>query len=160
MITIIVAVADNGVIGNANDMPWRSATDFAFFRQQTIGKPLIMGRRTFEAIGNALAKRRNIIITRNEGFDEPDTERAASLCDAIELAKDAPEIMIGGGGQIYREAIGIADRVLITRMHTSPDGDTIFPELDIAVWNCTVARREAPGPRDTHAMTFETWVRR
>lgn len=160
MITIIAAVADNGVIGAGNDLPWRCPTDFAYFKRMTLGKPLIMGRKTFQSIGKALPDRPNIVITRDAAFKASDIATVDSLEAALALAGEADEIMIGGGGEIYRQALPLADRLLITRIHAAPEGDTRFPDIDTDTWQRSEAREEPAGPRDSHAMTFEVWERR
>lgn len=164
-IVIIAAVAENGVIGADNDLPWHCPTDFKFFKQMTIGKPLIMGRRTFESIGKPLPNRPNIIVTRDIDYAVEGAYVIPGLAPAItfaaELCRDigSDEIMIGGGGTLYEQAMPLADRMLITRIHAAPDGDTIFPDIEETLWVRTSKREEIAGDRDSHDMTFEIWSR-
>ena len=159
-ITIIAAVAENGVIGVDNDLPWRCPTDFAFFKRTTMGKPLVMGRKTFQSLGKALPGRTNIVVTRDPAFSAPDIVVEPSLEAALTAAGEADEVMIGGGGEIYRQAMPLADRLLITRIHVAPEGDTIFPAIPPEDWDLVEERHVEPGPKDSHAMTFQTWDRR
>ncbi|MEK9775907.1 MAG: dihydrofolate reductase [Quisquiliibacterium sp.] len=149
-VTIVVARARNGVIGRDNALAWRLPEDLAHFRATTLGHPLIMGRRTFESIGRPLPGRRTIIVTRDPGWTHPGCERAASVHDAIELAGtpgDDPKIscdeaMIVGGGQIYAEAMPLADRIVLTEIDGEFQGDTWFDAPNPASWEL-VQRREA-----------------
>lgn len=135
-VAIIAAVARNGVIGNRGALPWRLPSDFAFFKRQTMGRPLIMGRKTFEGIGKPLPGRTSIVVTRNRDFAPEGAMVVASLGLALEAAQasDPNEVMIGGGGELYREAIPIADRLYITHVDLEPDGDTTFPAIDPTIW--------------------------
>lgn len=130
MISLIVAHDEQRVIGYKNGMPWHLPGDLKYFKEQTMGKPTIMGRKTFESIGRPLPGRRNIIITRNESYQADGIETVASLDEALVLARDVPEIMIIGGEQIFRLALPIADRLYITAIHHSFTGDTFFPEYE------------------------------
>ena len=139
-VALIAAVAENGVIGADGAIPWRLPTDFAFFKRMTLGKPLIMGRKTFESIGRPLPGRTNIVVSRQRGY-QPDGVIVIDTLDAaldhaqtIAVADRVDEVMIGGGAQIYREAMGLADRLYITRVALAPDGDTRFPLIDEKVW--------------------------
>lgn len=160
IISIIVAVARNGVIGRDGKMPWHNPSELAYFKATTMGKPVIMGRKTYQSIGRPLPGRRNIVVTRDPGFAAPGVEMAASLDAAIALATTtspgfaAPdEIMIIGGGQIYAEALPRAARVYLTRIDAAPEGDATFPALDPARWRET-ARRDLPqGPKDQFPAT-------
>lgn len=139
-ISLIAAVAANDVIGVDNDMPWRLSTDLKRFKSVTMGKPIIMGRRTFESVGKALPGRLNVVVTRNQGLELEGAVVAASLDDAIIVAKveafktGQDELMITGGGQIYASAMELADRLYITHVDARPDGDTYFPKIDEAEW--------------------------
>ena len=139
-VAIIAAVAENGVIGAGGTIPWRLPTDFAFFKRTTMGKPLIMGRKTFESIGRPLPGRTNIVVTRQTGY-QPDgvlviDSLMAALAHAqtIAAADNAVEVMIGGGAEIYREALPLADRLYITHVGLAPEGDTRFPAIDPELW--------------------------
>lgn len=141
--SLIVAVADNGVIGSNNQLPWRISADLKYFKQVTLGKPIIMGRLTFESIGKPLPGRTNIVMTRDTRWQADGVERASDLTEALAIANkiaDASaleEVMIIGGASIYREALPQADRLYLTRVHTQVDGDAFFPELDLSEWRET-----------------------
>lgn len=153
--SIIVAVADNRVIGNAGDLPWRISSELKNFRRLTMGKPLVMGRKTFESIGGPLDGRDMIIVTRNSGFEASGAHIVPTLEAGIETGKrlaadrGVDEVMVIGGGEIYRAALGLADRIYLSEIHTRPDGDTTFPELDSGVWQETSRETFAAGPKDS-----------
>lgn len=130
MISLIVAHDKNYVIGLNNDMPWHLPGDLAYFKRVTMGKPIIMGRNTFESIGRALPGRRNIVISRNADYQASGAEVVHSLEEAIALVSDQPEIMIIGGQQIFTQALPIADRLYITKIDHEFEGDTFFPEYE------------------------------
>jgi len=138
--SLIVAVADNGVIGCNNQLPWRISADLKYFKQVTLGKPIIMGRLTYESIGKPLPGRTNIVMTRDTVWQADGVERASDLNQALAIAKKIAddsgleEVMIIGGATIYREALPQADRLYLTRVHTEVDGDAFFPELDLSEW--------------------------
>lgn len=127
MISLIVAHDKNRVIGYENKMPWHLPGELKYFKETTMGKPMIMGRKTFESIGRPLPGRRNIVITRNKNYDVEGIELASSLEEAIQMAKDAEEIMIIGGEQIFKLSMEIADRLYITHIEHEFEGDTFFP---------------------------------
>ena len=150
LVSIIVAAADNGVIGNAGGMPWHLPSDLKRFRALTLGKPVIMGRKTFQSLPKALDGRDNIVITRDSGFRPDGAIIAASLEAALLIGRElaegrgGEEIMVIGGGEIYRQALPVTDRVYLTRVQASPAGDAVFPPLDPAQWRIV---REEPLPR-------------
>lgn len=152
-ITLIAAVARNGVIGADNAMPWHLPEDFAFFKRTTMGHPMIMGRRTFESIGRVLPGRRTIVITRQPGWFHAGVETAHSFAEALALAGPADEVFVCGGGAIYREAMPWAHRLLITEVDRSPAGDVLFPEIDASAW-----REVSREPRD--GFTWMAYERR
>lgn len=133
-ISIIVARAANGTIGNNGRMPWRLPEDLEFFKQTTMGKPIIMGRKTRESIGRPLPGRRNIVISRNSDYVAEGTEVVSSLQEAIALFGAGDEVMVIGGGQIYKEALPIADTAWITQIEVEFEGDTFFPDLNSDEW--------------------------
>lgn len=129
MISLMVAHDPNRVIGKDNQLPWHIPEDLAYFKKHTIGKGIVMGRNTFESIGRPLPKRRNIIVSRNEGYKAEGADVVHSLEDAIQLAKEVhEEIMVIGGEQIFRSILPKADRLYITLIQKPFDGDTFFPE--------------------------------
>ena len=130
MISLIVALDQNRVIGLNNAMPWHLPGELQYFKETTMGKPIIMGRKTFESIGRPLPGRRNIVITRNPQYDAQGIELAYSLEEAIKLAGDVEEIMIIGGQQIFTESLPLADRLYITEIDYAFEGDTYFPDYE------------------------------
>ncbi|MGG5260733.1 dihydrofolate reductase [Phycicoccus avicenniae] len=136
-VSLIAAVARNGVIGSDQAMPWHIPEDFAFFKRTTMGHPLVMGRLTFEAIGRVLPGRRTIVITRQPDWSHAEVETAHSLVEAISLAGPADEVFVAGGGQVYAEAMPYAHRLLVTEVFDEPDGDVHFPPIDPGTWRET-----------------------
>lgn len=165
-IAMIAAVGSNGVIGAGNAMPWRLPSDFAHFKRTTMGKPLIMGRKTFESIGKALPGRINIVVTRQKGY-QPDGVLVIDSLDAaidhartIARAEGVDEVFIGGGGELYREAMPLADRLYITEVDLAPQGDTVFPSIDHNVW-VVVDEPEVPlTGKDTASFRVKVYERR
>ena len=125
----------NRLIGKNNALPWHLPADLAFFKQTTMGKPIIMGRKTFTSIGKALPGRKNIVVTRDSSFKAPDCEIAASIDHAITLAEESAEVMLIGGASLYQQTIERADIIYLTLIHHAFDGDTWFPEIDKKTWN-------------------------
>jgi len=136
LISAIYAVAENGVIGRHNEMPWYLPADFKHFKKTTIGSPIIMGRKTYDSIGRPLPSRTNIVISRNKALKIDGCLVANSLVDAIMLAKvEAPdEIFIAGGATIYREAMSVVNRIYQTVVHISPIGDSFFQLANPEKW--------------------------
>lgn len=159
-IALVVAVAENGVIGWQGGLAWHQSSDLKFFRKVTMNKPLIMGRKTFESIGKPLDGRDNIVITRNTAFEAPGILVAANLEDALEMAREkartrgVDEISIIGGAQIYALALPKADRIYLSEIHASPEGDTFFPKIDKSQWRETSRERHAAGPKDSADYSF------
>ncbi len=140
MISLIVAASINNVIGVQGQLPWRLSGDLKRFKALTMGKPIVMGRRTWESIGRALPGRQNIVVTRQTGFRADGCDVVASTDAAIDAAGDAEEVMIIGGGEIYRQFLPLADRIYLTRVKVELQGDADFPSLDEGEW--TVAAEE------------------
>jgi len=132
IISIIVAKATNNAIGKDNCLLWHISQDLKRFKALTLSHPIVMGRKTFESIGRPLPGRRNIVISRN--FSHDGVEVASSLQEALLMCKDDEEVFITGGGQIYKQAIDIADRLYITDVFCEPEADTYFPEIDLSKW--------------------------
>lgn len=152
-IALVVAVAENGVIGAGGALPWRIADDLAFFKRVTLGKPVIMGRKTCQSIGKPLPGRLNIVVTRDRNYAPQGVETAPSLgaalarAQAAAIALGASEIAVIGGAEIYAAALPLADRIYFTRVHASPTGDTFFPHLPEAEWRATrLGMAEADDP--------------
>jgi len=143
-ITLVAAVADNGVIGSAGGIPWRIPEDFAHFKQVTLGHTLVMGRATYDSIGRPLPGRTTIVLTRDPEWSAPGVLVAASLEEALTLAADLPgEVMVAGGSAVYAAALPLADAQILTEVHLSPEGDTCYPDWDRTAW---VEVRRVPGP--------------
>ena len=151
-LSLIAAVARNGVIGAGNALPWQLSSDLKRFKTITMGKPVIMGRKTYDSIGKPLAGRTNIVVSRRVGFAPEGVIVAPTLDAAITAAKSDvqprgdKEIFVIGGGSIYREAIDRADRLYITHVEAAVDGDTRFPPIDPADWQAIHARARARRP--------------
>lgn len=151
-----MAVARNGVIGRGGTLPWRLSSDLKTFRRLTMGKPVIMGRRTFQSLPKVLDGRLNIVVTRDRGFRAEGALVVADLAAALAAAREnaletgADEITVIGGADIYAQVLPLADRIYWTEVHANPDGDTRFPPLDPMQWSA-VAREAIPrGPKDDH----------
>ncbi len=151
IVSIIVAVAKNGVIGVGGDLPWHLSEDLKYFKAVTMGKPIVMGRKTFDSIGRPLPGRRNIVISRNEKLHLEGAEVVSSLSDAIALVGGVEEVMIIGGAQIYAHALLQADRVYLTEVDMKPKGDAYFSAINPDDWQ-EVSRRhvEAVGDGPAH----------
>lgn len=157
-IFLVVAVADNGVIGVGGGMPWHLSADFRRLKALTMGKPLVMGRKTFDSLPGVLPGRRHIVITRDHGWSAEGAEVVHSLEEALKLA-NAPHIAIFGGAEIYTLALPLADRIELTEVHAAPAGDTRFPEFDRSEWSETL-REAHPADGRNPAFDFVTLVRK
>ena len=142
MIALVAAMAENRVIGKDNAMPWHLPAELAHFKALTMGKPLVMGRKTHESIGRPLPGRRNIVLSRSQAF--PGCEQARSVDEALALCADAPEIMVIGGEEIYRLFMERAQRQYLTLVHQSPEGDAFYPPFAEGEWT-EVSREEKEG---------------
>jgi dihydrofolate reductase len=163
-LSIIVAATENNAIGKDNQMLWNLPEDMKFFKNTTWGFPLIMGRKTFEALGNKpLPGRFNIVISRQPGYNagNPDVQEADSLFRAIDLAEktDSKVAFIGGGGQIYKESILLSDIIYMTRVSTKLDGDAFFPEIPTDIFSLTHSMKVPADERHAYGMDFQTWTR-
>lgn len=165
-IVLVAAVGENNVIGRDGQLPWKIRSDLRHFRALTLDKPVIMGRKTFESIGKALDRRGNIVITRDPDFSAAGVEIAASLPAALDLARadakrrGANEIMIIGGADIFAAAMPLADRLEITHVHASPEGDVCFPAIDMKHWYEDRREKREAGPDDSADYTVATYLRR
>jgi len=144
-VSLIVAASANNVIGVRGELPWRLPADLRRFKQVTTGKPIVMGRLTWDSIGRPLPNRQNIVISRNPDFTATGCDIVASPDEAVEMAGDVEELMIIGGGQLYREFLPRAQRIYLTRVAVHIAGDASFPELEAGEWSET--SRE-PHPAD------------
>ena len=161
MMSFVVAVSRNGVIGREGALPWHISSDLRRFKEITMGKPVIMGRKTWDSLPRKpLPGRRNIVITRQPGFAAEGAETATTPEDALRLAGDAPEVAVIGGGEIYRLFWPAADRLYLTEVDLEIEGDTHFPAVDPAEWQ-EVAREVYPrGERDSASFILRTLDRR
>jgi dihydrofolate reductase len=141
---IIAAMARNRAIGRDGGMPWHLPRELKHFKETTMGKPIVMGRRTWESIGRPLPGRQNIVVTRNPSFRAAGCEAAVSLAAAVDLAR-GEEVMIIGGGELYREALAHADRMILTVVDCEPEADTWFPRWRDGEWRETALRTEPAG---------------
>lgn len=157
MMSYVVAVARNGVIGREGGLPWHISSDLKRFKEITMGKPVIMGRKTWDSLPRKpLPGRRNIVITRQKGFTADGAEVAATPADALRLAGDAPEVAVIGGGEVYRLFWPHVDRIYLTEVDLDVAGDTHFPVLDPAEWR-EVARETHPkGERNSASFILRT----
>ncbi len=139
-VVLVVAVGKNGVIGGEGRLPWRLPSDLKRFKAVTMGKPMLMGRRTFEAIGRPLPGRETIVLTRDPVFSSPGIHVAHTLNDGLIRAAEcartmgASEVIVAGGGELYRQTLGIASRLDVTQVDLSPDGDATFPHINETIW--------------------------
>lgn len=163
-VALVVAVAENGVIGRAGDLPWRLREDLRRFRRLTDGHVVIVGRRTQESIvrrlGGPLPGRRTIVLSRRAGYRLPGCEVARTLDGALQLARGEEEVYVIGGAEIYREALSRADRIYLTRVHAAVEGDTFFPPLNRDEWRVTPLGEHPKDSENEYACTFELLERR
>ena len=165
-IVLIVAVADNGVIGARGALPWRLKSDMQRLKALTIGKPVVMGRKTFASIGRPLPGRTNIVVTRDANFRARGVAvtnsftgaRAVALGDA--LRRRATDIAVIGGAEIYQQWMDMADRLEVTEVHARPEGDTYFAAIDAASWEEVARVRNPAGPDDSADFSYVTYRRR
>ena len=162
---LVAAVARNGVIGGHNRLPWRLSSDLRRFKALTMGKPLVMGRKTFQSIGRPLPGRETIVLTRDRDFSAPGVRVAHDLESALALARDraaamgADAIVIAGGGELYAETIGRADRLAITEVALEPEGDVRFPAIDPRQWREAKREPGIRGPKDEADFSFVDYAR-
>ena len=165
-LVLVAAVAENGVIGQGGALPWRLKSDMKLFRAATMGKPVVMGRRTYLSIARLLVGRTNIVVSRDPAFEAPGVVAAPSVEAALTVARgDAlrrgvGEIAIIGGANIYAQTIDRADRLVITRVHLQPSGDTTFPAIDPAIWRERERTPHDAGPDDDAGFAVVVYERR
>lgn len=155
-VALVVAVARNGVIGAGGDLVWRISDDLKWFKKVTMGKPIVMGRKTYESIGKPLPGRANIVITRNPDYAPEGVSVVRTVEAALDLAREegADEICIIGGGEIYAQTLPLADRIYLTRVDAAPEGDVFFPNLDETTWRATRESVCEKSDRNEHACEF------
>jgi dihydrofolate reductase len=154
-LSIVVAASENNVIGVRNELPWRLPDDLRRFKALTMGKPILMGRKTFESIGKPLPGRTNLVVTRQQGWVAAGCVVASSIAEAIERA-DAPEVMVIGGAQIYAEVLPAVNTIHLTRVHTIIEGDAHFPKLASDKWIECSKEYHSADERHAYAFTFVT----
>ncbi|NHN77804.1 dihydrofolate reductase [Azotobacter chroococcum] len=163
-LALIAAVAANGVIGRDNKMPWHLPADLRHFKASTLGKPIVMGRKTWDSLGRPLPGRLNLVVSRQPGLALEGAETFASLeaalsrADAWGRAQGAGEIMLIGGAQLYAQALPLAERLYLTRIDLAPQGDACFPAWDSADWRLA-SREEHPATAEAPGHAFEVWER-
>jgi dihydrofolate reductase len=164
-LSLLVAIAENGIIGREGELPWHIAADLRRFKRLTMGHAILMGRKTWESIGRSLPGRTSIIITNQMNYDPGDgrTLVARSLDEAVELAKQADceqdHLFIIGGAAIYRDALPRADRLYLTRVHANVEGDVSFPPVDWSQWELREQSRHTADPLNDYDYTFEMYER-
>jgi dihydrofolate reductase len=164
-IIIVAAVAENGVIGRGNALPWRLKSDMAHFRALTMGKPVVLGRKTFASIGKPLPGRTTIAISRDENFSAagivvaPNLDAGLAAARGDALRRKASAIIVAGGADIYVQALPLATRLIITEVRKRVDGDTRFPAIDPQIWRETARSEHEPGPQDEAAFASVTYER-
>ena len=158
-VSIIVAMAENGVIGRDMDLPWHISADLKRFKALTMGHHIVMGRKTFESIGRLLPGRTTVIVTRQSDYQVDGAVIVNSLEAAQAAATDDSELFIIGGGQVYEIALPLADRLHVTRVHTEVDGDTSFPAIDWDQWELVSAERHGADEKNDYDFTFESYQR-
>lgn len=160
MVSIIVAVAQNGVIGADNKLIWHISEDLKRFKAITTGHPVIMGRKTFESLGRPLPNRRNIVVTRNPHYPEEGFEVADSLGEALGMFSSEEEVFVIGGAEIYRQAMPFADRFYLTEVYHDYEGDTYFPQWNKADWELVSEERHEHGEKFPHPYAFLDYRRK
>jgi dihydrofolate reductase len=166
MISFVVAIAQNGVIGRDNDLPWRLSSDLKRFKSITMGKPIIMGRKTWDSLGRPLPGRTNIVITRDPAFSADGVISVRSVDEALLVAgshadaNDVGEICIIGGGEIFRQSLGRADRLYVTKVLADVEGDVHFPAIDPAIWSELSSEEIPAGEKDNYPTRYIVYERR
>ncbi|AHV97696.1 dihydrofolate reductase [Paenibacillus sabinae] len=158
-ISLIWAMGDKGVIGKGGGMPWHLPRDFAFFKSETMGKTMLMGRKTWDSLGGkALPGRKSVILTRDKSFAPEGAKTVHNLEDALELGRGEDELMVIGGAEVYRMTLPFADKLIVTRIEESFDGDTFFPETDWSKWREVSSEqgvRDEKNPYDYRFVVYE-----
>lgn len=160
-ISLVVAAATNNGIGKDGKMPWHLPNDMKHFKNVTWGMPVVMGRKTFESLGKVLPGRKNIVITRQPDWKAAGTVVVKNIEDALFVAKqtDAIEVMVIGGGEIYKALFGQAKRIYLTRVEAEPEADTFFPVIDHTQWHLTSQRNHEADEKNAFNYSFQTWER-
>ena len=157
-ITLVAAMGQNRAIGLAGEMPWHLPAELQHFKKATMGKPIVMGRKTWEAVGRPLPGRQNIVVTRNRLYQAEGCQVVGSLVEAVNIA-EAYEVMVIGGGELYRQALPLASRMVLTMIDCEPEADTWFPEWDPTSWQLIGSERFAADEKNDYAFEVTEWVR-
>ncbi|RMH36743.1 MAG: type 3 dihydrofolate reductase [Gammaproteobacteria bacterium] len=160
IVSLVCAMTRNRVIGRENQMPWHLPADLAHFKRVTLGKPVVMGRRTFESIGRPLPGRHNIVLTRDHTFSAPGASVVHSLDDAIQLAGEAEEIMIIGGANLYAQALPISERMYLTLIEAELEGDAYFPTWSTDDWEIETETFRPADEKNAFNLRFLNLVRK
>lgn len=160
LISIIVAMDKNRLIGAQGTMPWRLPADLRRFKQVTMGKPLIMGRKTYESIGKPLKGRRNIVLTRDRQYSAPGCIIVHSLEESIEASENGEEVMVIGGAQLYRQFLPRSGRLYLTRIEAAFEGDTYFPDFSEEEWTIVFEEKHEADERNPHPFRFQILERK
>jgi dihydrofolate reductase len=160
--SLVVAASTNNVIGKDNRLLWHLPNDLKFFKNTTWAMPVVMGRKTFEAVGKPLTGRTNIVVTRQQNWSAPGVTVVKTLqeAEAAAAGTDAKEMFVIGGGQIYRESIDTADKIYLTRIHAKLEGDTFFPEIPESIWRIHSNLDFQKDVKHAYAYSFQLWVRK
>ena len=153
-ISIVVAMASNGVIGRDNELPWHLPADLQHFKKTTMGKPILMGRKTWESIGRPLPGRTNIVITRDTAYRAEGCVVVNSIDAALEASSGQDEVMVIGGAEFYRQVLPVTDTIYLTRIHATISGDTCFPELNVADWREVERSDHTADEKNPHDYSF------
>jgi dihydrofolate reductase len=158
-ITLIVAAAENNAIGKDNKMLWHLPDDFKYFKNKTTDHSIVMGRKTYDSMGKALPNRRNIVLTRDEDWSADEVDVANSIHEVLTYCRDEREVFIIGGGNIYKQWLPYANRILLTRVHATFEADAFFPELAEGEWKKVNSEDHAVDDRHAYSFTYEVWER-
>ena len=159
ILSLVVAVSKNNVIGSDNGLLWQMPADLKHFKAVTIGSTVIMGRKTYESIGKPLPGRRNIVVTRQQGYKADGCDVASSLQDAVDLCQKEQEVFIIGGGEIYKQAIHAADKIYLTRIAADFVGDTFFPVINFSDWRLTKYLKHHSDAKNPYDYSFSEYER-
>jgi dihydrofolate reductase len=159
-LSIIAAISENGVIGRDNRLPWHMPADLAHFKRLTMGKPILMGRRTWESLPGLLPHRTHVILTRDRDYLAEGGFVVHSIAEAVNFAGDAEELMVVGGANLYAQTLPLASRMYLTVVHDYFDGDTAFPDYEKADWREVFREEHGADERNPHAYSFATFERR
>ena len=158
-ISLVCAMDENRLIGKDNALPWRMPADLAFFKKTTMGKPILMGRKTWESIGRPLPGRQNIVISRDSAYTADGCDTASGIEGALHLVKNHDEAMLIGGANLYSQVLDIADILYITEIHHQFEGDTWFPEIDFQIWKEDWRENHKRDEKNLHDYSFVKYVR-